>query len=355
MQDLNSYEAAQMWNFYAFIYFNQENYREAITAYQNVLEQPDLPLGLEQATLYTLTQLQFQQEDYAGALTTLERWFAVAENPAPEPYILKAQIHYQQQEFRAGIEPVMTALQIAEAQGKEPQENWYRLLNVFYYELEDYDNVVGVLRTMIDRWPKREYFIQLAGMFGEQGNEQGQLAMFEVAHEAGWLTRGPELVNLAQMLMQADVPYKAAVILQKGLEDGTIESTEQNWRMAAQAWQLAQDDRRAVPALTRAASLSDDGMLDVMLAQSHQNLGQWQECVDTAESGIGKGGLRRADQAQMILGGCLFELKEYGAARRAFQAAARDDRSRQSADAWLSYIEAEEDREQQLAAAMRRG
>jgi tetratricopeptide (TPR) repeat protein len=355
MQDLNSYELAQMWNFYAFIYFNQENYREAITAYQNVLEQADLPLGLEQATLYTLTQLQFQAEDYAGALSTLERWFAVAENPAPEPYILKAQIHYQQEQFREGIEPVMTALKIAEAQGKEPQENWYRLLNVFYYELEDIPNVVSVLRTMIERWPKREYFIQLAGMFGEQGNDQGQLAMFEVAFEAGWLVRGTELVNYSQMLMQADIPAKAAAILEKGLQDGTIESTEQNWRMLAQAWQLAQDDRRAVPALSRAASLANDGMLDVMLAQSHQNLGQWQDCVDAAEAGLTKGGLRREDQAQLILGGCLFELKQYEPARRAFQAAGRDDRSSDSAAAWLSYIEAEQDRERQLAAAMRRG
>jgi tetratricopeptide (TPR) repeat protein len=356
MSDLNSYEQAQMWNFYAFIYFNQENYREAITAYENVLKQPDLPIGLEQSTLYTLCQLQFQQEDYAAALRTLDRWFTVADNPAPEPYILKAQIHYQQQQFREGIEPVMTALQIAEAQGKEPQENWYRLLNVFYYELEDIPNVIQVLRTMINRWPKREYFIQLAGMFGEQGNDSGQLAMFDVAYEAGWLVRGPELVNYAQMLLQADIPFRAAKILEAGLQDGTIESTEQNWRVLAQAWQLSQDDVKAIPAMTRAAALStDEGTLDLMLAQSHQNLGQWQECVDAARTGINKGNLRRADQAQMILGGCLFELKQYQQARTAFQAAGADPRSRQSSDAWLSYIEAEQDRERQLEAALRRG
>jgi tetratricopeptide (TPR) repeat protein len=47
MDDLNSYELAQMWNFYAFIYFGQDNYREAIRAYEMVLQQPDLPLGME--------------------------------------------------------------------------------------------------------------------------------------------------------------------------------------------------------------------------------------------------------------------------------------------------------------------
>jgi tetratricopeptide (TPR) repeat protein len=250
----------------------------------------------------------------------------------------------------------MTALRIAEAQGKQPDENWYRLLNVFYYELEDYPNVIQVLRTMIDRWPKREYFIQMAGMLGEQGDERGQLSMFDVAYEAGWLTRGTELVNYAQMLLQADIPYRGAAILQKGLEDGTIESTEQNWRMLAQAWQLAQDDRRAIPAMARAASMNTaEGTLDVMLAQSHQNLGQWEECVEAARMGLDKGNLRRTDQAQMILGGCLFELKQYQQARTAFQEAGSDPRSRDSSQAWLSYIESEEDRERQLEAALRRG
>ncbi len=49
MKDLNSYETAQLWNFYGFIYFTQEDYAQALTAYENVLAQPDLP----EATLTT--------------------------------------------------------------------------------------------------------------------------------------------------------------------------------------------------------------------------------------------------------------------------------------------------------------
>ena len=68
MDDLNSYELAQMWNFYAFIYFGQDNYREAIRAYEMVLQQPDLPLGMETTTMYTLCQLYFSR-----SVTTI-RW-----------------------------------------------------------------------------------------------------------------------------------------------------------------------------------------------------------------------------------------------------------------------------------------
>ena len=355
MSNLNSYEIAQMWNFYAFIYFSQDNYREAIRAYENVLQQADLPLGLETTTIFTLTQLYFQEERFEDSLAMLERWFVLTPTPAPDPYVLKAQIYYSLERFREGIEPVRTAIQVAMDQERELRENWYRLLNVFYYELEEYPNVISVLTTMIEMWPKREYFIQLSAMYGQEGDEGRQLALFETAYEAGWLLRSSEIVNLSQLLLQADIPYKAAKILEKGLEDGIVESTESNWRVLAQAWQLAQEDEEAIPALSRAAGLADDGVLDIRLAQSHQNLAQWQSCVDAARSGMRKGDLRRPDQANMILGACLFELGEFDAARNAFGDAEKDSRSRTGARSWMRYVDAEEDRERQLEQALRRG
>lgn len=354
MEGLNSYETAQLWNFYAFIYFGQENYREAIQAYERVLQQPDLPLGMETQTRFTLCQLYFQQERYQDSLNMLDSWFAIAENPNPDAYILKAQIYYSLEQYREGIEPVLTGIEAARAQGREIQENWYRLLNVFYYELEDYPKVIEVLRTLIQSWPKREYFVQLSAMYGQEGDEMRQLALYETAHEAGWLNSSNELVQLSQLYLGADIPVKAARIMEEGLDSGTIESTETNWRILSQAWQLAQEDEKAIEPMIRAASLVDNGEIDLRLAQSYQNLGRYEECVDSARTSLQKGDLRRADQAQMILGACLFELKEYSQARTAFQTAAEDNRSRTSARSWIDFVNAEEDREQQLQAALNR-
>ena len=354
MDNLNSYETAQMWNFYAFIYFGLDNYREAIRAYELVLVQADLPLGMETTTIFTLCQLYFQLEQYQQSLDMLARWFDVAENPGPDPYYLRAQIHYQLQQFREGIEPIHRAIEVAQVQGKTVQENWYRLLNVFYYELEDYPNVINVLRTLIESWSKREYFIQLSAMYGQEGDDNKQLALYETAFEAGWLRRSNEYVQLSQLLLQAEVPVKAALIMEAALNEGVVESTENNWRVLAQAWQLAQEDEKAIPALSRAAGLSDSGELNLRLAQSHQNLAQWQDCIDAARDGLRKGDLRRADQGSMILGACLFELDEYGQARTAFQSAEEDSRSRTSARSWIRYVNSEEERERQLQAALRR-
>ena len=284
----------------------------------------------------------------------LALWFDIAVDPGPDPYILRAQLYYSMQQYQEGIEPVLTALELAEARGEELEENWYRLLNVFYYELEDYPNVIEVLRTMVESWPKEEYFIQLSAMYGSEENLQAQIALYELAYEAGWLEQSNEKVQMAQLLLGAEAPVKAAKILEAGLADGSIESTEPNWRTLAQAWQLSQEDQKAIEPLRRAAALVEDGELNVRLAQSHQNLAQWDECVEAGREALEKGDLRRDDQANMILGACLFELKEYNSARIAFQLAAEDDRSSSAAASWITYVDSEQSRDEQLAAALAR-
>lgn len=354
MDDLNSYETAQMWNFYAFIYFSQDNYDQAITAYENVLKQEELPIGLEQTTMYSLATLYVQQERYQEGLDMLDKWFATQEMPSADAYILKAQIYYQLGQYAEGVDPVLKALEIAKQQGRDPQEGWYQLLNVFYFELENYPKVIETLTILVENWTKRDYLVQLAGVYAQEGQESNTLALYEAAFEAGWLTSSGDIVNLAQMLLSADIPYKAAEILADGLDAGSVDSTEGNWRLLAQAWQLAQDDEKAVPALSRASGLAEDGNLDMLLAQSLANLARWDDCVDAARNGIRRGGLNRPDQTNLILGNCLVEQHEYEEARKAFVAASRDERSRRQANQWIEYIESEEARERANREALAR-
>ena len=157
-----------------------------------------------------------------------------------------------------------------------------------------------------------------------------------------------DLESIRQLLGDAD--------LQPPLLTDTVEQVPARVDAAADpaASDTAQDDPQAVPALTRAAGLAEDGTLDVSLAQSYQNLYEWESCVDSAREGISKGDLRREDQAYMILGACLFEQKEYTSARNAFEEAAEDERSRSNARSWIQYVNSEQARDEELAAALAR-
>ena len=336
MRNLSDYETATLWMVYGSLHISEDKYPEAIEAFENVLLEEEVTLAVEQNALYTLAQLYGQEERYEEALEALGRWFELSESPSPESYILKANYHLMLNEYPEVVEPAETAIRLAAEQGKTGEEVWYQILQLAYFELEDYPNVVRVGATLLEHWPKKQHIVTLAGVYGELGQDDVQLALFEAAYEAGWL-EGGDLASLAQMLLQADIPYKAASILEQGLEDRELESTEENWRVLAQAWRLAQEDEKAIAPLIQASALAPDGELDMYLANSYANLARWEECVESASTALERGGFDRLDEAHTARGICLVSLRRYGEAMEDFIAASRDPRSRRTAEQWLDH------------------
>ena len=353
-RSLNSYELAQMHNFYGFIHFSQENYAQAVRDYENVLAQPNLPLGMETSTIYTLAQLYFTQADYRSAENQLRKWFSVAENPGPSPYILLGQALYQQNKYREAIVPVEKAIKIRIDQGKPPKENWLLLLRVFYFELGDLAKVEEILMRLLVLNPtKKDYWVQLSGMLGERNEVNQQLTAFEIVYVRGLLKTSREHVTMAQLYLQSEVPYKAGKVMESGFKADIIEKNSRNYRLAAQAWTMAQEDEKAIPALVQAARLSkDDGELDVRLANAYFNLGQWKESIEASRAGIDKSGLKRNDQAHILLGMALYNVDRYSQAIAAFRIARRDDRSRRMASQWINHVTNERARQEQLRQAL---
>ena len=352
MRDLNSYEVAQTWSFFGYIYYSAENYPASIKAYETVLQQPDIPVGMENSTMYTLAQLYFTLEDYNKAEQMLKRWFKTANDPGPEPYVLLGQAYYQLARYKDAIGPVETAIDLAQKSGREVKENWWLLLRVFYYELENYPKVVEILETLVRQYQKKDYWVQLSGMYGELGNPRRQLGAYEVAYIQGWLQSNGELVTMAQLFMQDNYPYKGAQILEKGIKEGKVTKDYKNYRLLAQAYQMAREDKKSIKPLTEAAKLAEDGDLYYRLAQAYSNLDRWQDCVEAIDMAIQKGGMKRDDSAYVLQGMAYFNMDDLREAEKSFQQARKDERSRRVADQWLSYIVSERERQAGLDRAL---
>lgn len=353
MRDLNSYEVAQLWNFRGFIYYSLENYKQSIKSYETVLQQPEIPVAMENTTIYTLAQLYFTIEDYKNAERMLVTWFKTAQDPGPEPYILLGQAYYQMERYKDALGPVETAIRLAQEQGREVKENWWLLLRVFYYEMENYPKVIEILETLVrDYPPKKEYWTQLAGMYGETGKQKKQLLAYEAAYIQGWLTTNSEIVTMAQLFMQDNVAYKGAQVLEKGFKEGKVEKNYKNYRLLAQAYQMAREDKKSIEPLIESAKLSEDGELYYRLAQAYSNLDRWQDCVDSIDKAFAKGGLKREDSAHVLRGMAFFNMDNLAEAEKAFVKARKDERSQRVANQWLTYIASERHRQSELDRAL---
>lgn len=152
LEGLTGYEQAQLWNFYAFLYANRDDIAGAIAAYEQLLEQEDVPAGLEQQALYSLATLYMQREEPERALAALDRWFALTQAPSAEPFVLQAQALFRIGDYEAGIDRIDRAIALASERGLDVQEGWYQLRFAMHMERGDFETAADTLEMMIRLW-----------------------------------------------------------------------------------------------------------------------------------------------------------------------------------------------------------
>lgn len=338
---LSPYEAAQIWNLTAYSYYLQENYQAAIQAYERVMSQPELPEALMLSTLKTKAQLQFTIEDYEGALVTINQLMDRVSEPAADVYMLLGQAYFQMGNYDAALDPIKKAVDMYRDQGLEPKENWLLLLRVIYYEKQDYENMIAVLEELIQYYPKDTYLLTLAGAHSELEDTLKQLVIVETLYEMGYLKTSSHIVNLANLYLLHETPYKSATLLEKEMASGIVPENERNLRLLSQAWYMAREDEKSIGPLAQAAELTGEGELYVRLAQSYLNLEEWSKAAQAVRTGLQAGDVNRVDTANIMLGMALFNQEKFPEARTAFERASRDERSRRAAQQWMNYVDSE--------------
>lgn len=345
---LNSYELANVYNLYAFIKYSREDYNGALKYYNEVVSQPDIPLAMEINTRFTIAQLYFVQEQWQRGINALLKWFDMTESPNANAYVLLAQGYYQLKDYNKALSNVEKAISMYREKGKTPKEQWYNLARFLYFEKNNVPKTVEVLEELLKYYPKKNYWVQLSHMYGEQKKEAQQLAAMETAYVQDMLDKGTEQVTMAYLYLNAEVPYKAAKVMDKGLKNEAIKPTSKNWEIAGSAWRQAQEVAKSIPAMEEAASRAETGELYTRLGSVYLDGDQFKKAISSINKGLKRGGVKRPDTARLALGMAYFNDGQYSNARKAFQAAGKDERSEKYAQQWIQYMDSELARQKSL-------
>ncbi|MEJ2443395.1 MAG: tetratricopeptide repeat protein [Exilibacterium sp.] len=345
----NQYELAQLYNYFGFVYYSLENYKQAIKYYKLVIDQsPQIPEGLELGTLYTIAQLYFVLEDYRNAIVALDKWMAASPIVGADAYVLKAQGHYQLEQKEQSLKAVNKGIALYEEKGKVPKENWLSLQRALYYDKGDNKKVIEILEKLVRHYPKITYYKQLAGMYGAVNREKDQMHMLEATYLIGGLEKEKELLNLAYLLMGEEVPYKAAKIIDEGIKAKVIEDTSKNLDLLATAWRLAQEIDKSIPEMEKAAKKSENGDLYARLAGVYLDSDQNEKALDAGGKALKRGSIKRPDQLYIVTGMARANIGKFNDAIKDFKQAAKDKRSRRFAKQWIQFCESEIKRKRQL-------
>ena len=354
----NENEIANLHNMLGYIYYLKDDYDGAIREYKIVVNQGEkIPEGLEVTTLYTLAQLSYVQENYNDALYYMEVWITKATNPSSAPRFFLATVYYQMKDYNKAVEQMELGVQIAQERGTTITEQNWSLLTFLYFEKEDWPNVIRVLKILVEEFPKREHWVRLAGVYGQEGFEKEQLYTLEAAYTADFLEKQTDFTNLAGLLMQEEVPYRAAKVLEDGLEREAVTRDAKNLQSLGQAWQLAQEVDKAIPVFEEAAGMADDGKIYERLSYLYLESDQYEKCVDSATGALDKGGLRKDQTVYIVKGMCLYNQNKLSPARTAFVSCRRvsrqdkDTTNQRICGQWITFIDRESARQAQLAAS----
>jgi hypothetical protein len=341
---LNDFERANSLNLYAFIYYSQGQYSKALKSYQGILALEKAPQSMLLQAQYSQAQLYFASEQWQQGVSVLLNWFERVDKPSASAYVLLSQGYYQLKRWDLALNAVSKAIGNYKSQNKLPKESWFTLQYYLYYKKNDYLNAVAVTDELLKYYPKKHYWLQLSSLYGELKLQDKQLAAMDAAYVQGFLNTGKELKHLAMLYLANDVPYKAAKVLQAGIDDGVIESSSKSLALLASAWREAQEIQNSIPVMAKAASKSDEGELWINLGNIYYDNDEYQKAVDAITAGLKKAGVDNKGRAQLVLGMSYLNLKQYSLARKAFVAAGQFDKTGAQSAQWLEYLNKELDR-----------
>ena len=237
---------------------------------------------------------------------------------------------------------------MSDAAGERPRENWLSMLASTHYELEDYAGMRDVVRRLVREYPREQYLINLAALHGQLGDTARQLSLVEALADDGRIRQEPNLVMLANLFMAEELPYKAASLVQREMDDGNITETAGHLELLSQAWYTASEPSKALKPLEKAAAMSDDGELYLRLARLHMDAYDWSAADRAARAALARGGLRQEGHAWLMRGMAMVRQKQFTEAIVFLGRAQEFQETEQHAAQWLAWVESEAARREAL-------
>ena len=337
---LSPYERSRVEQILFSIEFSEQNYAAARS---HLLEAIDAG-GLNEQELsqakYQIAQLYLAEEKWREGAKALEAWFATEAAPNAGAYYLLAVAYYQLEDFERALPAAERAIELME----KPQESWLQLALGLRLQREEFDRALPILEQLIAVAPARKtYWTQLSSVYAQLSRYEEALAVLQLAHAGGLLAEETEIVQLADLLMLNEIPFRAARLLEQALADQVVAANVRNLQKLADCWIAAREYDRSTEPLKRAAEMDTTGNLFVRLGEVNVHREDWAAAADALQRGIEKGGLRDGGGAELLLGIAFMQQKELGQAREWFARAATSDRQSRVASGYLQLIDAQQD------------
>ena len=336
LERLSPYERSRVEQMFFSLDVQEENYAGARQHMEAAIASGGLNDQEVSQGRYQLAQLWMQEEKWAEGAKALEDWLQTATNPNGGVYYLLAAAYYNLDNFDAALPHARKAVDMTDT----PQEGWLQMLSALLLQKEQYKDALPVIQRQVNMFPaKKVYWMQLSSVYAQLEDMSNALVIMQMANHAGLLTEGSEFQRLADFMMVQNMPYSAAELVTKAINDKKIEPELKTWESLANSWVAAREFRKAIPILERAGQMSPDGANLLRLGEVNIQISEWDAAAKALEQAINKGGLRDVPYAQLMLGISLYNQEKLREAKTWFERAATSSSQGRTAKGYIQLID----------------
>ena len=196
---------------------------------------------------------------------------------------------------------------VGEGNGRRPSEQELQMLANCYNKQKDSTGYVAAIERLVTYYPKKEYWTDLLNRVQKKSGFSDRLSLdvFRLKLATGNVNAAGDYLEMAQLAIQAGFPAEAKAVVDKGYEAKVLGNGKD-----AERHQRLRDlvAKRLAEAAQARAQAEKDAMADkagdalVAIGYSYVSEGAPQKGLAIMEQGIKKGGLKRPDDAKLLLG-----------------------------------------------------
>ena len=300
--ELNAYEKSTCYQMLGSAYYEQENYPQAISNFENAINSGGLLQKETTSLRLNIAQLLIASGRNSEGATMLENYINQGNTVKPQYIDMLVGAWVQAEDYRR-------ALPWAEKwfRSANPKERkHFDLLNFLYNNLGMTAKQADIVMQMLVRFPEdRTLWDTWASMLSNGGREEDAFEVKKMLYLGGAANSESDLNQVVQYYSYYDMPYQAAQILEREMNAGKIAKTTDKLVQLSDLLRQAREYKRAIPILEQAAGSAGSGKVYAQLGEAYYNNKQCDKAEGAFKQaislGFGKG------KAWMQVGTCRYE------------------------------------------------
>jgi hypothetical protein len=319
-----------------YVMLQEKKYPEAAVLLEKQLASGLIPEADLPARTKAMTQLSYQNKEYAKAIDYGNKYLALVPNDT-DIGVLVATGYYMQNDY-AGAR---TAAQKLIAANPKPTEQMLQLQLSSSVELNDRPGVMKSLEDMLRFYPQQKYWEDLLNQhLFLQNSERDLRTLFRLMNDTGTLTKGEEYTEAASVLIAGGFPTEAQKLLERGMSENAFAGETQSRAKTdlERAKSGAEADRKELPGAAAALAAAKTANQKVATGKLYFSVGDYANAAKAVQAGLTQGGVTDTDDANALLGVALARSGDSAGAVRAFDSV-KDARLSEISRLWKLYIE----------------